>query len=252
MTMRITSAGHAVFAVTIIGLGILGLHRGDFTVIWAPVPVGVPGRGLLIYLCPLVSLTAGAGLLWRRTAALGARVLLIHLLLWLLVFRAPGLFRSLAVDVYWATCSTLVMVAAAGLLYARLATDSDRKRLGAAIGAPGIRVARAMFGVAMIGFGIAHFQYIQNTASLVPGWLPGHVVWAYLTGATFVAAGVAALTGVYAHLAVSLAAWQMGLFLLLVWIPRVAAGATNDFQRGEAVVSWVLTAAAWVVAESYR
>jgi uncharacterized membrane protein len=237
--VRIRTVGHAVFAVTLIALGVLELVKRDFTVIWAPVPAGMPARGALIYLCAVVSIACGAALLCRRTAAAAARVLLAYLLLWLLAFRLPGLLHSLAVDVYWAMCSMLVMVSAAWVLWVWLGRGT----------AP--RVAQALFGLAMIGFGIAHFQFIQNTASLVPAWLPAHVMWAYLTGAAFVAAGLAMVAGRYGRLAASLAAWQMGLFLLLVWIPRVLAGSTTEFQRGETVVSWVLTAAAWVVAESY-
>lgn len=237
--MRIRSIGHAVFAATLIGLGVLELVHRDFTVIWAPVPSSVPARGALIYLCAVISIVCGAALLFRRTAAIAARVLLGYLLLWLLAFRLPGLLHSLAVDVYWAMCSMLVMVAAAWVLWVWLARGT------------GLRVAQTLFGLAMIGFGIAHFQYIQNTASLVPAWLPAHVMWAYATGATFVASGIAIVIGIYGRLAASLAGLQMGLFLLLVWIPRMLAGSTTAFQRSETVVSWVLTAAAWVVAESY-
>ncbi len=240
--MRIRSAGHAMFAVTLIAVGILGFIARDFTVVWAPVPQAMPARSALIYLCAVISTACGIGLLVRRAAPLAARLLFGFALVWLLVFRVPPLFHSVAVDVYWALCKALVMVSAAWVL--------DEWFVATRNG--GLRIARAMFGIAMIGFGIAHFQYIQNTASLVPAWLPAHVAWAYLTGVAFVAAGIAMLADVYGHVAAMLSAWQMGLFLLLVWIPRLATGTVSEFQRSEAIISWVLTAAAWLVADSYR
>jgi hypothetical protein len=124
--MRIASLGHAVFAATLVALGILGLIQADFTPTLSGVPKDFPARELLIYLCALVSLGTGIGLLWQRTAIVASRVLLAFLLLWLLLFRASHLFFTpTEVGTWWACCDTAVMTAAAWVLYAWFVGDRD-------------------------------------------------------------------------------------------------------------------------------
>ncbi len=251
--MRIASVGHAVFAATMITLGIMGLIKGGFAPIWGGVPKGLLAREALAYLCAFVSLACGIGLFSRRAAATAARVLFVYLLLWMLLFKLRFIVLAPTVEVnYQSNGENAVMVAGAWVLYAWFAADWDKRWLGFAVGDKGVRIARVLYGLALIAFGLSHFAYLDLTAPLVPDWLPAHVFWAYFTGGTYLAAGAAVLIGVCARLAAALSALQMGAFTLLVWIPFMAAGHISAEYWGEFVVSWTLTAAAWVVADSYR
>ncbi|MBV9361235.1 MAG: DoxX family protein [Betaproteobacteria bacterium] len=219
-------------------LGILSLAKGDFAPIWQPSPKNLPARDVLVYVCALLSLGCGLGLLWKRSARDASVLLLAYLLAWLLLFRVPRVVASPLSQESWSGFGeTAVIVAGAWAAYA-------------ANGGIGLRVVRMLFGIALIPFGVAHFVYAKETAGLVPGYLPWHLAWAYLTGVTYIAAGAAVICGVYARLAAVLATVQMGLFTLLIWVPIVASGA-NAFQWSEFVISVALTTAAWVVADSY-
>ena len=251
--IRIASMGHAAFAAAMVVLGVLGLRMRNFSPVWGPMPKAMPAREVLVYLCAIVSVGCGVGLVWRRTATIAARVLLAWFLIWLLFFKLPEAFPAPTEVGSWYGCAeTAVMVAGAWVLYAWFATERDRQFLGFATGDKGIRIARILYGLALIFFGAGHFAYPKQTVVLVPAWLPGHLFWAYFTGGTFIAAGVAMLVGVCARLAATLSALQIGIFILLVWLPIVLAGHIGDFQWGEFVVTCALTAGGWVVADSYR
>ena len=142
--MRIKSVGHAVFAVTFIGLGILGLIQHDFTVVWHPVAKGLPAREVLVYLCAIICLASGLGLLWRRTAAAAAGVLLGALLPWLLLMRLPALFLAPSVGTSWPSGETAVMLAGAWILCVWFATDREQHGLAFATGENGLRIARVL------------------------------------------------------------------------------------------------------------
>jgi len=247
--IRVVGLGHALFAVTMISIGVMGLVQRNFAPIWSGVPKGLPGRMLLVYLCALIALGSGVGLLWHRTAARAARLLLITLVAWLVLFRLPPIFTAPASTVtWWASGQTAALVAGAWLLYARFSRGPVSE---GSTGGRGVLIARALFGLALIPFGIAHFTFLQRTVGMVPSWLPWHLAWAYFTGASLIAAGVAIVLGVVSRLAAFLSAVELALFTLLVWGPVVITG-PDASQWTEIVVSCALTAAAFVVADSFR
>jgi len=239
--MRIASVGHVVFAALMIALGLQGLIAGDFAAIWQPEPQNLPARMVLVYLSNFITLACGIGLLWQRVAIWAARVLLAYLLLWLLMFRGPPIVLAPTAQDSWSGAGeTAMLVAGAWIVYAERA------------GGAGMRIGRLIYGFALIPFGTAHFVFLKQTAALVPLWLPAHTAWAYFTGAAYIAAGLGIIVAIYARLAVALSAIQIALFTVLVWLPIVAAGSADTPTWSETAISLALTAAAWVVAISYR
>jgi uncharacterized membrane protein len=252
LLMRTASIGHALFAIMMIVLGVVGFRHPELVSLWNPVSPRVPARAWLVPLIALISAVAGAGLLVPRMAGMAARVLLVTFSLWLLLLRLPNFFLEPLFAACWSVFPLLLTVAAAWVVYIWFANAWEREHLGLIAGEHGLRIARILYGLCLIFFGIAHFAGIKDTTPLVPHWLPDPAFWAYFTGCAFLAAGLATLTGFWARLAVTLSLVQMALFLLLVWVPIVAAGSKNTFQWSETILNAALCAGAWVMTDSYR
>jgi uncharacterized membrane protein len=245
------SPGSIAFAAVLIALGILGIVKHDFTPVWNPVPDSLPARSALLVIASVISMASGMGLLWRRSAALASRLLLAGQLLCFLLLRLHDVVLSPTFGVFWPAFVTSMLLATAWALYIRFADDWDTRHLAFFAGDYGLRTARLLYSASTIFFGLAHFIDPQDTLVLEPRWLPWHVFWAYFFGCTFIAAGIAILIGTLARLAAALLVVQLALFTGLVWIPLVAAGSVTAFQWNETILSVTLTAAAWVLAESY-
>jgi uncharacterized membrane protein len=243
----------AVFAAALIGLGILGLIYGNSALIWEPIPKDLPGRAVIIYLCSLIELGTGVGLLMRPVVVLACRVLLPFLLLWLVLLKLPGLLLAPHVMVSWESFAEIAVTSAgAWCLFAAHAGAWEQRHLEFVVGESGIRAARLLLVAALPMIGLSHFAYHELTASLVPKWLPFPLGWTYLTGAASVAAAAGMLFGIYPRLAANLEAAMLWIITVLVWVPRVASVPTNQENWAELAISCAIASGAWLVADTYR
>lgn len=239
-----------LFATGMIGLGILALVYGDFAEVGQPIAAWVRGRTGLAYASGIIMLVGGIGLLFRRTTAVSVRILFPYLLVGLLL-QVPALVTAPLVEVNWEQAGELAVLLAGGwVLFATRSGVGQGSRLAAVTGENGMRIGRILFAVALLPIGLSHFAYLENTVGLVPAWLPFRTGWAYLTGAGHLAAGLGVLFSVVPRLAATMEAGMLAVFTLLVWVPRIVAAPTTRGIWTELVVSWAITAAAWVVADS--
>lgn len=224
-----------VFCAFFIAIGFWGFAQGAFVAVWVPGIQPAVLRVPMAIACSLLSVLAGAGLLWRRAEYVASRTLLAFLILWLIWCKGGALVHAPAAPASWESLGeTAVLLSAAWVL------------------ASGLDGPRVVYGFSLLAFAGGHFGYPALTASLVPSWLPWHLEWVYFTGATYVAAGAALIIGRLAATAAALSALQMALFGLLVWLPRIAAGARDPDTLNETALSFTLAASGWLVAAALK
>ena len=243
-----------VFAVMMIGLGVIGLIYGDFAMGWQGIPIQhLPGRLFFAYASAVVELLCGFGLLIPRTTPISSRILFVFLLLWAVLLKIPPVMKMPKMEFTWLGFGEIALILAGGwILFVSNAGEWERSHLKFAVGASGIRMARILFAVSLPMIGLSHFFYTAATVALVPAWLPDRIAWAYLTGVGDIVAGAAILFGIIPRLAAATEAAMLGIITLLVWGPGLVTKPTDRLQVTAFLISSAIACGAWIVADSYR
>jgi len=228
------------FAVGAILLGAVGICFHDFAMQWQPVPAGIGMRTQLAYLAGALLVIGGALLLVSRLERAAALLLTVFIGLWMLALNLPAAIVSYSHIGAWNSPAEIGFMTAGPLaLFASGIAGGSRSSL--LIG------ARLLAGASAIVFGCAHFNYIDFTASMVPGWIPYKGFWAAATGAGHLAAGLALVSGIQSRLAAGCEAAMMGSFVVLLHLPRVIAAPDQHVEWIMLGVSTMLTGAALLV-----
>lgn len=242
------------FAAALVALGITGLVNGDFALVWQNVPAHLPGRTLLAWLCAVVEVVLGLGLLPGRTAALASRVLFPYMVLWLVLLQVPAVVTApLDVNAWGGIGEIGAMTAGAWCLFAAHAGAWTGRRLQFTVGSTGARGATWLAVVALAALGIEVIvDALAAGTHVMQPWLqqlPWPAGWAILTGIGSIAACLALLFGVWPRLAATLEAAMVTLIGLVYWAPDLYTGrtATTAF-----IITLLVAAGIALVADSYR
>ncbi len=103
--------------------------------------------------------------------------------------------------------------------------------------------AKYIFALPFLVFGAMHLMMADNMAGLVPAYVPGGVLWVYLTGLALVAASLAIMVGKMAKLASFLLGVLMLVFAFTIHLAAVVGG--DQMAMGSFLKDMALAGAAF-------
>jgi hypothetical protein len=243
--MKSLSYGRIFFGASAVLFGVIALMWHDPDTWQSLYPIRNLPLGSIIGACLMGAQSAGGiAMQHSRTARLASIILGVVYLLFSLacipgIIAASNLFERYGGSFF----QQLSLLCGAIALYAATETDAAK---AVALG----RVARLGLGVSAISFTLSQILYLRYTAELVPKWIPpNQMFWATFTTIAFGLAALAILINRQARLATRLMTLMLGLFGLLVWLPRVIAHPAAHFNWSEFALTTLITSAAWMVAD---
>jgi uncharacterized membrane protein len=238
-----------LFAIGLLGLGVLAFYYGDFALVWQPVPAWAPARSAIAYASGVLMLALGIGLFVPRTRAWSVRILFPYSILWACL-KLPEVVAAPGTEASWLGLGELTLLLSGGwTLFASLGQVAETSPLGYLAGDRGLRAARYLFAVSIIPIGLSHLVYLKTTTSFVPAWLPFRKGWAILTGAGQIASGLGVLFNVLSRVAAYAETAQIMIYTVLVWAAAFLTAHTR-LNVTAFFISWIFGAAAWAVAQN--
>ncbi|MBS1562667.1 MAG: DoxX family membrane protein [Bacteroidetes bacterium] len=93
-------------------------------------------------------------------------------------------------------------------------------------------VARILFMVPFLMIGMHHFMMADKMVGMLPSWLPGGIVWIYLTGFFELAAAVAIITAIQIRLAGFLLCILLLAYVAFLHIPSMMSADPSTSMLG--------------------
>lgn len=110
------------------------------------------------------------------------------------------------------------------------------------------RLGCLLFASSLPVFGIEHFVSARDIAPMIPSWIPWHLLWTYFAGLAFFAAAAAMATQIQARLGAALLGIMFLLWVLVLWLPAVAANPRSEDDWTNAVITLAMSGGAFLIA----
>jgi uncharacterized membrane protein len=246
---KATQLGRIFFATSMVAFGLQNFIASDFLPKLAPMPDWMPGRIALVYLVGILFVAAGTCIVTDLRARLAAALMGLVWALWTFLLHLPKLVASPYDGGQWTITFEALSVCGTALVLAGLLPAHRQSRWDGLVTKASL-VGRYLLAVSMPVFGIQHFIYAQFVADFVPSWIPARSFWAYFTGVAHTAAGVGIAANITSRLAAMLWGVMVGLWVLMLHIPRVVAQPRDRSEWTSLFLALALSGGGFLIAGS--
>lgn len=234
-TKFLLQAGIVLYALGVIGIGVLHFIFPGFRPIMIPIPASATeGIEFVPKLTGLILVVLGVMISFRNRLAKSAA-------LWLAIFCFGFfLFGHLPLRIknhpdilaYWTDALKMLTMTGGAMLISFFNHDAVRPPFLAGIAKYAL-IGQYFFAIMLMIFGIDHFLYNQPISTIIPSWIPQPRFWTYFTGAALFFSGVSIFLNIGKAAASFLLACMIFSWFFLVHLRLI------DFSRDSVPVELV-------------
>lgn len=150
-------------------------------------------------------------------------------------------------------CRKRISISGRGTDNCRLFFPKNKKNFGE-IWAELIPIGAILYSIPIISFGVLHFIYGKDVATMVPAWIPFHLFWIYFAGMALLGSGIAIILKIKSEVIAALLGLMIFIWFIILHIPDVISSSPVDLgdQVASAFLALAYSGIAFVVAGAAR
>jgi uncharacterized membrane protein len=201
-------------------------HFTDTADIATMVPSWISAHTFWVYLVGVGLLAAALSITVKVQSRLAATLLGAMFCSFVVLMDVPAVVAEPGNRFSWTLALRELAFASGALAFA--GSQMRTKRVGSVL----VTVARFSIGIAAVFYGVEHFLHPTFAPGvplekIIPEWIPGRILWAYLAGGVLVVAGLCLLVNKKTRLAATGLGLMILLLVLFDYLPLLVASPTD-------------------------
>lgn len=218
---KILPLGRYFFALAITGFGIIMLATGAFPKAFMPILSNGVLRVITVYAAGIILLFSGILIITKKKSGIAAAIIAVLFFLDLVYPQLILIFSDIKNPSQWTITLEVIALLSGAIILAASSRNYFQHQPFLSNSITRLsKMAPYSFAISLIGFGVLHYMYRDFIATLIPAWMPSHIVLDYIVLIGFLIAGICIIVNIKKQLAMFLLGIMFLIFVFTLHLPR--------------------------------